>query len=199
MTRIKMHIFKVKLPFYPPCEVKCGLQNRVSTPVSREGEIEDSLWGFDLQSLKLQPWRLRGQVRSRLEKKREWAGFRDRTTVGGGGDASSKLCHGGHELLLREREHSRDGSDRPLSPSPIPVSPPPPPKRRHSSSDQSDWSFCLGLAGFCWGLSCGLCCLGLETVKVDLDFEWSCCLGLEIERVVLVGNEWENSGSSMKK
>ena len=31
MTRIKMHIFKVKLPFYPSCEVKCGLQNRVST------------------------------------------------------------------------------------------------------------------------------------------------------------------------
>ena len=27
MTRIKMHIFNVKLLFYPPCEVKCGLQN----------------------------------------------------------------------------------------------------------------------------------------------------------------------------
>ena len=26
-----MHISKVKLPFYPPCEVKCGLQNGVST------------------------------------------------------------------------------------------------------------------------------------------------------------------------
>ena len=26
-----MHIFKVELPFYPPCEVKCGLQNEVST------------------------------------------------------------------------------------------------------------------------------------------------------------------------
>ena len=37
----------------------------------------------------------------------------------------------------------------------------------------------LGLVGFCRGLSCGSCCLGLETVKVDLDFEWSCCLGLE--------------------
>ena len=57
----------------------------------------------------------------------------------------------------------------------------------------------LGLAGFCWGLYCRLCCLGLETMRVDLDFEWSCCLGLEIERVVLVGNEWENSGSSMKE
>ena len=31
MTRIKRHIFKVKLPFYPPCEVKYGLQNGVST------------------------------------------------------------------------------------------------------------------------------------------------------------------------
>ena len=31
MTRIKMHIFKVKLPFYPPSEVKCRLQNEVST------------------------------------------------------------------------------------------------------------------------------------------------------------------------
>ena len=33
MTRIKMHIFNVKLPFYPSCEVKYGLQNRVSTVV----------------------------------------------------------------------------------------------------------------------------------------------------------------------
>ena len=31
VTRIKMHIFKVKLPFYHPCEVKHGLQNRMST------------------------------------------------------------------------------------------------------------------------------------------------------------------------
>ena len=31
MTKIKIHIFNVKLPFYPPCEVKCELQNRVST------------------------------------------------------------------------------------------------------------------------------------------------------------------------
>ena len=31
MTRIKIHISNVKLPFYPPCEVKCMLQNRVST------------------------------------------------------------------------------------------------------------------------------------------------------------------------
>ena len=31
MTRIRMHISKVKLPFYPPGEVKCRLQNEVST------------------------------------------------------------------------------------------------------------------------------------------------------------------------
>ena len=31
MTRIKMHISNVKLPFYPSYEVKYGLQNRVST------------------------------------------------------------------------------------------------------------------------------------------------------------------------
>ena len=33
MTRIKIHISNVKLPFYPPCEVKCRLQNRVSTAI----------------------------------------------------------------------------------------------------------------------------------------------------------------------
>ena len=40
------------------------------------------------------------------EKERGWAGFR-----GGGGesrDASSKFCHGGHELRLRERERERE-------------------------------------------------------------------------------------------
>ena len=31
MTRIKIHISKAKLPFYPPSEVKCKLQNEVST------------------------------------------------------------------------------------------------------------------------------------------------------------------------
>ena len=30
MIRIKIHIFNVKLPFYHLCEVKYGLQNRVS-------------------------------------------------------------------------------------------------------------------------------------------------------------------------
>ena len=34
MTRIKMHISNVKLPFYPLYEVKYGLQNRVSTGYS---------------------------------------------------------------------------------------------------------------------------------------------------------------------
>ena len=45
MTRIKIHISNVKLPFYPPCEVKCGLQNEVSTLV-RRCIIEDSLCDF---------------------------------------------------------------------------------------------------------------------------------------------------------
>ena len=31
-----MHIFNVKLPFYPLCEVKCGLQNRVLTDESNK-------------------------------------------------------------------------------------------------------------------------------------------------------------------
>ena len=31
MAIIKIHIPKAKLPFYPPCEVKCRLQNGVST------------------------------------------------------------------------------------------------------------------------------------------------------------------------
>ena len=53
----------------------------------------------------------------------------------------------------------------------------------------------LGLVRFCWSSSCGSCYLGLETKRVDLDFEWSFYLGLESERVVLVGNEWESSGS----
>ena len=34
MAKIKMHIPKVKLLFYPPYEVKCRLQNGVSTKVS---------------------------------------------------------------------------------------------------------------------------------------------------------------------
>ena len=31
MAKIKMHIPKAKLPFYPPCEVKCRLQNGALT------------------------------------------------------------------------------------------------------------------------------------------------------------------------
>ena len=31
VSKIKMPIFNVKLPFYPPCEVKYGLQNGVLT------------------------------------------------------------------------------------------------------------------------------------------------------------------------
>ena len=43
MTRIKIHISNVKLPFYPPCEVKCRLQNRVSTPQQKREELVEFL------------------------------------------------------------------------------------------------------------------------------------------------------------
>ena len=42
MTRIKIHISNVKLPFYPPCEVKYRLQNGVST-ISNLLFADDSL------------------------------------------------------------------------------------------------------------------------------------------------------------
>ena len=44
MTRIKMHISNVKLPFYPSCEVKYGLQNRVSTMAlkAKSSETDES-------------------------------------------------------------------------------------------------------------------------------------------------------------
>ena len=42
MARIKMHIPKAKLPFYPPYEVKCRLQNGVSTMKNgQEGDKTD--------------------------------------------------------------------------------------------------------------------------------------------------------------
>ena len=50
MTRIKMHISKMKLSFYPPCEIKCGLQNKVST---LRGSLDTCLC-FTGASLKLQ-------------------------------------------------------------------------------------------------------------------------------------------------
>ena len=40
MARIKMHISKAKLPFYPPCEVKCRLQNGVSTVKRSEARFK---------------------------------------------------------------------------------------------------------------------------------------------------------------
>ena len=40
MARIKMHIPKAKLLFYPPCEVKCMLQNGVSTECPSLVELE---------------------------------------------------------------------------------------------------------------------------------------------------------------
>ena len=39
MSRIKIHISKVKLPFFPLGEVKYRLQNEVSTPSPRFGFV----------------------------------------------------------------------------------------------------------------------------------------------------------------
>ena len=53
MTRIKMHISNVKLPFDPPCEVKCGLQNRVSTasgPLLARKIIRASFYWLTMES-----------------------------------------------------------------------------------------------------------------------------------------------------
>ena len=43
MTKIKIHIFNVKLPFYPPCEVKYRLQNGVSTIDDVDSFVNHSL------------------------------------------------------------------------------------------------------------------------------------------------------------
>ena len=43
MARIKMHIAKAKLPFYPSCEVKCMLQNGVSTECPSLAELEKQM------------------------------------------------------------------------------------------------------------------------------------------------------------
>ena len=40
MARIKMHIPKAKLPFYPPYEVKYRLQNGVSTSSCKEDLVD---------------------------------------------------------------------------------------------------------------------------------------------------------------
>ena len=58
MARIKMHISNVKLPFYPPCEVKCELQNRVST--TRLDEAKE-VWPNELPSVL---WAYRTTVRT---------------------------------------------------------------------------------------------------------------------------------------
>ena len=57
MARIKMHIPKAKLPFYPPCEVKCRLQNGVSTATLgedrsklREDKEREKQIGDDLET-----------------------------------------------------------------------------------------------------------------------------------------------------
>ena len=59
-----MHISKVELPFYPPCEVKCGLQNGVSTETALEHvQAKAELTEDELNQL--QNWK------SKMEKKFE--------------------------------------------------------------------------------------------------------------------------------
>ena len=43
MARINMHIPKAKLPFYPPCEVKCRLQNGVSIECPSLAKLEKNV------------------------------------------------------------------------------------------------------------------------------------------------------------
>ena len=38
-----MHIPKAKFPFYPPCEVKCRLQNGVSTECPSLAELDKGM------------------------------------------------------------------------------------------------------------------------------------------------------------
>ena len=56
MARIKMHIPKAKLPFYPPYEVKYMLQNGVSTIISNSREYfvreKSASYAFYVVSLK---------------------------------------------------------------------------------------------------------------------------------------------------
>ena len=55
MTIIKMRIFKVKLLFYSPCEVKCMLQNEVSTD---RQEIRVIWWTREIhQTTRTPDWR----------------------------------------------------------------------------------------------------------------------------------------------
>ena len=64
-TRIKMHIFKAKLPFYPPCEVKCRLQNEVSIVVRYKSNK-----GFSLSlSLKIKKSNKGKKIRTKFSNK----------------------------------------------------------------------------------------------------------------------------------
>ena len=54
VATIKMPIFKVKLPFYPPCEVKCGLQNGIFTKHLLLTELEEQMSMYEKRHLTLQ-------------------------------------------------------------------------------------------------------------------------------------------------
>ena len=61
MTRIKIHISNVKLPFYPPCEVKCGLQNRMST-ACRSSFLKKAVRFSFLHGRLLSLWKSMGKI-----------------------------------------------------------------------------------------------------------------------------------------
>ena len=68
MARIKIHITKAKLPFYPPCEVKCRLQNGVSTECLSLAKPEKRMSMYE-RHITLQPVFNRGECLMHVDKK----------------------------------------------------------------------------------------------------------------------------------
>ena len=68
MARIKMHIHKARLPFNPPCEVKCRLQNGVSTECPSLAKLEKRMSMYE-RHITLQPVFNRGECLMHVDKK----------------------------------------------------------------------------------------------------------------------------------
>ena len=54
VVTINMPISKLKLPFYPPCEVKCGLQNGMSIEYPSLTKLEKQMSMYEKRHLTLQ-------------------------------------------------------------------------------------------------------------------------------------------------
>ena len=67
MARIKMHSPNAKLPFYPPCEVKCRLQNGVSTKCPLLAKLEKRMSMYE-RDLTLQSVFNRGKCMMHVDK-----------------------------------------------------------------------------------------------------------------------------------